>query len=111
MYHLGTHAGFIRGSYATHTALLKRYNYPVILFVFRVDFLQHTSSSSRAPLTIVLNYGKKHIPNGKNSRFAFSVEQKCTQSAFCIEQNLLKFACWIEQKEIMNDQLTAVNGV
>ena len=69
MYHLGTHAGFIRGSYATHTALLKRYNYPVILFVFRVDFLQHTSSSSRAPLTIVPNCCKKHIQNGKKTAY------------------------------------------
>ena len=110
MYHLGTHAGFIRGSYATHTALLKRYNYPVILFVFRVDFLQHPSSSSRAPLTIVPNWCKKHIRNGKNSLFAFLIEQKCTKSAFFIEQNLLKFACWIEQKEIINDRLTAVKG-
>ena len=99
MYHLGTHAGFIRGSYATHTALLKQYNYPVILFVFRVDFLQHTSSSSRAPLTIVPKCCKKHIRNGKNSLFAFSVKQKCTKFACYVEQSLLELACRIEQKD------------
>ncbi|MGM9830539.1 MAG: hypothetical protein ACI3Z5_00805 [Paludibacteraceae bacterium] len=47
----------------------------------------------------------------KTAYLLFLLSKKRTKFACYIEQSLLELACWIEQKEIINDQLMAVNGV